>query len=37
MPSWLTAERAELLAAYLRRVEAFYAVGGVPVASEVGG
>jgi hypothetical protein len=31
MPSWLTAERAELLAAYLRRVEAFY---GVPVGVE---
>lgn len=25
MPSWLTAERAELIAAYLRRVESFYA------------
>ena len=24
MPSWLTAERAEAIAAYLRRVEAFY-------------
>lgn len=34
MPSWLTAERAEGIAAYLRRVEAFYAVSGAPVASE---
>lgn len=29
MPSWLTAERAELIAAYLRRVEVFYSRPGV--------
>ncbi len=34
MPSWLTAQRAVAIAAYLSRVEAFYAVRGVPVASE---
>ena len=29
MPSWLTAERAEAIAAYLRRVEGFYSRSGV--------